>query len=145
MHVRICVPCINAKVLWLHSKWKEKNIYSNEWMNEKSQKMHMHVSQPKRIYWSLTPQLETVIIQVSTVQALSLRTNPQLDCTGSYICYQWIGPMLTLFYSGLTSILTWRCLYLLKMRTCRFYQKCWHFSDHTKFITTCNSGTLYKG
>ena len=66
----------------LHLKWKEKN-YSNEWMNEKPQKcMYMlnvlaFLSKPERTYWSLTPQLETVIIEVSTVQALRWRGNPR--------------------------------------------------------------------
>ena len=52
-------------------------------MNEKPQKfMCMHnvlafLSQPERTYWSLTLQFETVIIEVSTVQALGLRANLQ--------------------------------------------------------------------
>ena len=34
-------------------------------------------SKPERTYCSLTPQLDTVIIEVSTVQALRARANPQ--------------------------------------------------------------------
>ena len=34
------------------------------------------LSKPERTYWSLTPQLDTVIIEVSSVKALSLRGNP---------------------------------------------------------------------
>ena len=77
-------------------------------------KVLVFLSQPERTYWSLTPQLETIIIEVSTVQALRSRANPQLlhgaihlpsrngiygdtgfysaqtngDCTGAYICHQ---------------------------------------------------------
>ena len=55
-------------------------------------------AQPERIYWSLTPELETVVIEVSTVQALMLRANPQ-RWHGAihlpYICYQGIGPTVT--------------------------------------------------
>jgi len=37
----------------------------------------------------MTPQLETVIIEVSTVQALSLKANPMvIRSTGPYICHQ---------------------------------------------------------
>ena len=35
------------------------------------------LSKPERTYGSLTPQLEKVIIEVSTVQALRSRANPQ--------------------------------------------------------------------
>ena len=59
---------------------KNKNIV----MNEKPPKctcmpkVLAFLSQPEQTYQSLTPQLETVIIEVSTVQALRLRANPQL-------------------------------------------------------------------
>ena len=65
----------------LHHKWKEKN-YSNEWLNEKPQKcMCMPnvlacLSKPERTYWSLKSQLDTVIIEDSSVKVLSLRGNP---------------------------------------------------------------------
>ena len=62
-----------------------------EWMNEKPPKymcipnvlVFLHnllvfLSQPERTYWSLTPQLETVIIEVSTVQVLRSRAKPWL-------------------------------------------------------------------
>ena len=54
----------------------------NEWMNEKPQKcMCMSnvlacLSKPERVYWSLTPQLDTVTIEESSVKVLSLRGNP---------------------------------------------------------------------
>ena len=66
--------------------------------------------QPERTYYSLTPQLETVIIEVSTVQVLRLRATPQrlhraihlpsINCT--YGC--------TGFYSGQTRYLNMKVL-----------------------------------
>ena len=51
-------------------------------MNEKPQECMPNVvvflSQLERTYWSLTPQLETAISEVSTMQAQRLRAN----CTG---------------------------------------------------------------
>ena len=59
-------------------------------MNEKPQKqkcMCMYsvlafLSKPKRTYYILTPQLETVIIEVSTVQVLRSRANLQAIAWG---------------------------------------------------------------
>ena len=57
------------------------NEWMNEWMNEKPQKCVSNVlaflSKPERTFCSLTPQLETVIIEIPTVQALRSRANPR--------------------------------------------------------------------
>ena len=50
-------------------------------MLRKAQKMYMYVqfsnfSKPETTSWSLTPQLDTEIIEVSLVKGLSLRANP---------------------------------------------------------------------
>jgi len=52
-------------------------------MLRKATKVHVYLqcfslslSKPERTSWSLTPQLDTVIIQVSSVRELSLRGNP---------------------------------------------------------------------
>jgi len=51
-------------------------------MLKKATKVHVYVqcfslfSKPERTSWSLTPQLDTVIIEVSSVKELSLRDNP---------------------------------------------------------------------
>ena len=44
-------------------------------MLRKATKVHVYVSKPERASGSLTPQLDTVIIEVSSVQGLSLRGN----------------------------------------------------------------------
>ena len=61
---------------------RKKIIVNNEWMNEKPPKwmcmsnVLVCLSKPERTYLSLTPQLDTVIIEESSVKVLSLRGNP---------------------------------------------------------------------
>ena len=62
---------LNAIKTWIrkivHPKWKETRQLMNEW---KATKVHVYVqcfnflSKPERTYWSLTPQLDTVIIEL---------------------------------------------------------------------------------
>ena len=50
------------------------------------------LSQPERTYGSLTPQLETVIIEGSSVRLLRLRANPLAIAQGhTFACHQLIG------------------------------------------------------
>ena len=63
---------LNGIKTWIrkivHPKWKETRQLMNEW---KATKVHVYVqcfnflSKPERIYWSSTPQLDTVIIEGS--------------------------------------------------------------------------------
>ena len=60
---------------------KEKNNKVMKVMFRKATKVHVYVqcfslfSKPERTSWSLTPQLNTVIFEVSSVKELSLRGN----------------------------------------------------------------------
>ena len=73
-------------------------------MNEKAPKcmcmpnVLVLLSQPGRTYWSLTVELERVVIEVSTVQ---VRGNSKLYwCfwSGGFPCYAWVGvPSATQF------------------------------------------------
>ena len=114
-------------------------------MLRKATKVHMYVqwislfSKPERTSWSLTPQLDTIIIQVSSVKGLSLRGNPLRLYRAKHL--PWIGHTQCTVTQDFTmaklTILTWRYLYLLKMRICEttdnlgYDQKCSPFSDHT--------------
>ena len=70
-------------------------------------------SKPERAYWSLTPQLDTVIIEESSMKVLSLRSNPWR----LYRTKHEMGPMVTQdFTAPKLPILAWRYLQLLKMR-----------------------------
>ena len=116
-------------------------------MNEKPQKymcMPYFLSQPERFYWSLTPQVEAVIIEVSTVQVLGLRVNPWWLHGAKHLpSTNWIYGD-TWFYSGQTTYL-WKLLFFLKLLLDLSYdQKCWHFTDHTRVFCSCSSGTLCK-
>ena len=61
-----------------------KSCYEKQkWMLRKATKVHVYLqcfslslSKPERTSWSLRPQLDTVIIQVSSVRELNLRGNP---------------------------------------------------------------------
>ena len=90
----------------------------NEWMNvEKSHKSDTHVqcfshfSKPERTSWSLTPQLDTAIMEVSSVKELSLRGNPLRLYRAKHL------PLMnwtygdTEFYSGQTSYLNMKVLW----------------------------------
>ena len=143
------------KKLTNNSTLSEKKKWMNEWM--KSHKSALVVqcfsflSKPERTYWSLTPQLDTVVIEISLVKALRLRGNLRRSymtrCLPS-----WNGTYGdTGFYSGQTSYLALKVL--VKMRICdsflttanlSYNPKCWHFSDHTNFILTCSSGALHN-
>ena len=67
-------------------------------MLRKATKVHMYLqsfslsfSKHERTSWSLTPQLDTDIIQVSSVKELSLRGDP----LGLYRTHGEIGPTVT--------------------------------------------------
>ena len=70
----------------------ERKQNFNEWINKKSQKctclpnVLVFLSKPERTYRGLTPGLETVSIEVSTVQVLRLELIHG-DFTGSNICH----------------------------------------------------------
>ena len=95
--------------------WKEKS--RNEWMNEKPQKctcmsnIFCILSQSERTYWSLIPQLETVIIKVSTVQALRLRPNSRRLHRTKHLNWTYGD---TGFKVVKLAILIWRYLHLLE-------------------------------
>ena len=127
-------------------------------MNEKLPKctcmpnVLVFLSQPERTYWSLTPQLETVIIEISTVQVLRSRANPRRLYGAIHLPSRNWTYSDTGFYSGQTSCLNMKVFTFAKDEdfsntpaNLSYDQKCWHFSDHTNFILTCNSGSLYKG
>ena len=87
---------------------------------EKPQKcmcMSNVLSKPERTSWSLTPQLDAVIIEVFSVKGLSLRGNPlRLYWAKHLTLMNWTYGD-TGFYSGQTK-LPMKYLYLLKMRIC---------------------------
>ena len=97
---------------------KRKRI--NEWMNEKPQKctclsnVLAFLSKPERTYWRLTPHLDTVIIEVSSVKALSLRGNPWRLYKAKHLPSQNGTYGDTRFYSGQTSYVkpgrNWGCV-----------------------------------
>jgi len=65
----------------LYPKWKEKKRKVMKVMLRKATKVHVYIqcfslfSKPERTSWSLTPHLDTVIFEVSSVKELSLRGN----------------------------------------------------------------------
>ena len=68
------------------------------------------LSQPERTYWSLTPQLETAVIEVSTVQVLRPKANPQRLHEAKHLpSINWIYSH-TGFYSGQASCLNMKVL-----------------------------------
>ena len=84
-----------AKVL-LHPKWKENKNEVMKVMLRKATKVHVYVqcfslsfSKPERTSWSLTPQLDTVIIEVSSVKGLSLRGNTLRLCGAKHLPMNW--------------------------------------------------------
>ena len=84
----------------------------NEWM--KSHRSACASSKPQRTYWSLIPQLETVI-EVSTVQVLRWRVNPWRLHGAKFL------PSMNL-YGGQTSYLNMNVLTIVKMRIWAFFK-----------------------
>ena len=93
--------CVVGLKYWYSSCYtpsgKKKKKYSIV-MLRKATKVHVYLqcfslsfSKPERTSWSLTPQLDTDIIQVSSVKELSLRG----DSLGLYRTYGEIGPTVT--------------------------------------------------
>ena len=78
-------------------------------------------SKPERTSWSLTPQLDTVIIEVSSVKGLSLRGNALRLCKAKHL------PLMnwtygdTRFYSGKTSYLNVKVLIFAKDDNMQFF------------------------
>ena len=101
-------------------------------MNEKPQKcmcMLNVLSKPERTCWSLIPQLDTVVIEISLVKALNLRVNPQRLYRAKHLASQNGAYSDTEFYNGPTSYLNIK-LHLLKMRI--YWQSC----NHIHWVTT---------
>ena len=97
---------------------------NKKWMLRKATKVHVSVqcfslfSKLERTSWSLTSQLDTVIIEVSSVKGLSLRGNTLRLYSAKHL------PLINWTYGDTLAklaILTWRYLYLLKMRICYFF------------------------
>ena len=100
-------------------------------MNEKPQKctcMPNILSKPERTCWSLIPQLDTVVIEISLVKALNLRVNPQRLYRAKHLASQNGAYGDKEFYSGSTSYLNIK-LHLLKMRI--YWQSCNHIDQVT--------------
>ena len=100
----------------------------NEWMNEwKATKcMCMSnvlacLSKPERTYWSLTPQLDTVIIEESSVKVLSLRGNPWRLYRAKHLPSQNGTYGDTGFYSGQSSYLDMKVLTFAKNENMQFF------------------------
>ena len=96
---------------------RKEKIYRNEWMNEMPQKctcmpnVLVLFPKPERAYWSLTPQLDTVVLEVSLVKMLRL-SEGYGDYIGPTICHHERGPMVTQdFTVAKLAILTWRYFY----------------------------------
>ena len=70
------------------------------------------LSKPEKTYLSLTPQLEAVIVEVSTVQALRLRANPwRLNGAIHLPSVNWTYRVThSGFYSGQTNYLDMKVL-----------------------------------
>ena len=90
-----------------------KKKITNKW---KATNVHVYVqclallSKPERTYWSLTPQLDTVVMGVSLVKMLRLRG--YRDYIGPNICHHKRGPMVTQdFTVAKLAILAWRYFY----------------------------------
>lgn len=127
-------------------------LYIIKW---KATKVHVHTHhysilfQHESAYWSLKPQLETVIIEVSTVQTLRLRANLRRlhrvkQLRSAYLTYGDTG-----FNSCQTSYLSIKVLTFaidedMFKPLLTWAEYCWHFSHRTNFITTCNSVVLTK-
>ena len=131
LHLILCTPSaatactpvthffpLGVQLCSLHPKWEGKNYsmneWMNEWMNEKPPKcMCMPnvlacLSKPERTYWSLTPQLGTVIIEESSFKVLSLRCNPWRLYKAKHLP-SWNGTYSdTGFYSVQTTYLSMR-------------------------------------
>ena len=141
-------------------KYIVNNEWMNEWMNAKPPKyMCMSnvlacLSQPERTYWSLTPQLDTVIIEESSVKALSLRGNPWRLCRAKHLPSQNGTYGDTGFYSAQTTYLSMKVLTFAKNENIRFFFKLlltWVMIKNVdtsvttlNFILTCSSGGLYN-
>ena len=142
VHYVLCISgwrgrlnCMQA-VHQLHPKWKNIYVVVNEWMNErtnkrmnewmKSHKVYVYVcpmfySKPERTDWSLTPQLDTVIIGVSSFNALRLRAHPWwFHRTKHLPSKNWtFGDIGS--YSGQTSYLSVKVLTFPKDENMRFF------------------------
>jgi len=115
-------------------------------MNEKPQKcmcMPNVLSKPERTCWSLIPQLDTVVIEISLVKALNRElTHRDYNIGQTFGITKW-GLGDTEFYSGSTSYLNIK-LHLLKMRI--YWQSCNHiYQVTTKILLLTWSTKLQLG
>ena len=144
VHYVLCISgwrgrlnCTQA-VHQLHPKWKNIYVVVSEWMNKRTNeqtnermnewmKSHVYVcpmfySKPERTDWSLTPQLDTVIIGVSSFNALRLRAHPRrwFHRTKHLPSTNWtFGDIGS--YSGQTSYLSVKVLTFPKDENMRFF------------------------
>ena len=98
-------------------------------------------SQANRAYSTLTRQLEAVIIEVSTVQVLRLRTNPQEVHKANYLPSMKVTYSHTGFHNGQASYFSMKVLVFVEPGHMQFFlnhckpefydQKYCPFSDHT--------------
>jgi len=90
---------LSLRLRWLHPKWKE---IKKKIMLRKATKftcMSNVLSKSERTSQSLTPQLDTVINEVSSVKGLSLRGNPLRLYRDKHLpLMNWMGD--TTFYIG---------------------------------------------